>query len=111
MNEWNLYIDKWAAEKNINTNLLKEFKTVFSDFLYKNSIEISLRENFQLILLGNIDKFEKETFSLIINFVIWFYKEININLNKFQIEDLINKTIGISFTNAHLSIYKFHSFI
>ncbi|MDN5114884.1 VPA1269 family protein [Aliarcobacter butzleri] len=103
MKEWNLYIDKWALVKNINLDLVKEFKIVFLDFLYKNSIETSLRENFQLILLENIDKFEKETFSLIINFVIWFYKETNINLNKFQIDNLINKTKGISFTKGKRS--------
>jgi len=103
MNEWNSYIDKWAAKKSINTDLLKEFKTVFLDFLYKNNIEIELRENFQLILLENIDKFEKETFSLVINFVIWFYKETNISFNKFQIDYLINNTKGMSFTNGKRS--------
>ena len=84
MNEWDLYINKWAAEKRINLDLLKEFEIVFLDFLYKNSIETSLREDFQLILLNNIDKFEKETFGLVINFVIWFYKEMNISFNKLQ---------------------------
>lgn len=100
MNEWNLYIDKWALVKNINVDLVKELKTVFLEFLYKNNIETTLRENFQLLLLGNIDKFEKEIFSLIINFVVWFYKEINISFNKFQIDDLISNTKGISFTNG-----------
>ena len=103
MYEWNSYIDKWAAKKSINTDLLEEFKTVFLDFLYKNNIEIELRENFQLILLENIDKFEKETFSLVINFVIWFYKETNISFNKFQIDNLINNTKGKSFTNGKRS--------
>lgn len=103
MNEWNLYIDKWALVKNINVDLVKELKTVFLEFLYKNNIETTLRDNFQLMLLGNIDKFEKEIFSLIINFVVWFYKEINISFNKFQIDNLISNTKGISFTNGKRS--------
>jgi len=103
MNEWDLYINKWAAEKRINLDLLKEFEIVFLDFLYKNSIETSLREDFQLILLNNIDKFEKETFGLVINFVIWFYKEMNISFNKFQIDNLISNTKGISFTKGKRS--------
>lgn len=103
MNEWNLYIDKWAAEKKINTDLLKEFKTVFLDFLYKNSIETSFKEDFQLILLKNMNEFEKEMFNLIINFVIWFYKETNISFNKFQIDNLISNTNGKSFTKGKRS--------
>lgn len=38
MNEWNLYIDKWALVKNINIDSVKEFKTVFLEFLYKKIV-------------------------------------------------------------------------
>ena len=43
MNEWNSYIDKWAAKKSINTDLLKEFKNSPKQKMRKERTTILLK--------------------------------------------------------------------
>ena len=107
MNNWIFYIEKWAKEKHLNLKLLIIFKEEFIRFTSLNDIDTNLKNSFQLTLFKNIEKFEKNIITSIIDFVIWFYKDRNISINHFQIKHLVEKTKGTSFINGKRSDPKF----